>query len=152
MWGTSVSSLSPVNKWVTVIFFLLIIPPIGIYYIWEDMNYFKSKLPLIMLLFGGVSLVSAIISLTQWLPSLREHNIEYPFYISIIFVAIILFCIVNIIFAFIINNNIKVSQEVSKVYTNLAIIFLLIILVLFPIITSWVKNSIQAGIYQKIIN
>jgi hypothetical protein len=147
----SSKNLNTIDKWATIIFFLSIIPPVGVYYIWIDMQYFQKRLPAIMLLYGGLYLFFAYISLTQWLPSLQSLNIVCGSYTRLIFVLVILFSIINIVLAFIINAKFKSLQDLPQSYKNLEIVSLSILLVIFPIILFWVAFTIQSGVYQKIL-
>ncbi len=144
-------NLNTIDKWATVIFFLSIIPPIGVYYLWKDIQYFQKRLPSIMLLYGGIYLVFAYICLTQWFPDLQRLKIDYPSYSSLIFIFVIISSIVNIVLAFIISAKSKLLQELPQNYKNLEIISLSVLLVIFPIILFWLAFTIQSGVYQKIL-
>lgn len=148
----NITDLSPFNKWVTIIFFLTIIPPLGIYYIWKDIEYFKKYLPSILLLYGGSYFVFATIALTQWLPAMKEDAIRnsiLPTYTKIGIVLIILFSLFCIVLSFLASSKIKSFQTLPQSYINIILVSLFMLLVIVPLLIIYHGSLMYKEIFRQ---
>ncbi|MCK4891225.1 MAG: hypothetical protein KAS78_01020 [Candidatus Pacebacteria bacterium] len=145
-----VTKQNKTDKWVTVILFLIIFPPIGLYYIWKDLEYFKKYLPTILLFCGGFYFVGTIIALTQWVPAMKDSKLNLlSDHFVIIIVFMILFSLFSIILSFRVSSIVKYKQDLPQIYTNIIKVCLIVILIIFPIIWMINKSYMNKKIFNK---
>ena len=146
------------SKWLIAILLLLFIPPLGLYYIWKEKQFFYKKFHLVLWISGGWILTLSLIILTIWLPDAKknfedmgmEKGLSIISYLDIILPIIILFSILQIIFGFAFNGKINSSSAFPKKYITVAMIFLFVTLVVVPIIIISVSMSANMSFYEAL--
>lgn len=153
--NTGLPNQNNVSKWIVAILLIIFIPPLGAYYIWKEKQVFSKKIHLLILFFGVWTLVSSLILLTIWLPTLKNSlqglGLNIPTYPSIALTFIIFLSIVQIIFAFIIDKKQTSSQPLPKNYLIVALIFLTINLILVPLVFITVKWAVSQQLYKMLL-
>jgi hypothetical protein len=139
------------SKLKTAILLFIFIPPAGVIYVCKEIKYFSKYLHLILLFFGGWSLVYSCIFL-YFLPELTNRlqslNIENPFYLSLVLYISIFLSVSKIVLAFLINKKQKALLPLPGGYTITAIILLIINNILIPIVFLAMLISVNQSMYD----
>lgn len=145
-----VTKQNKTDKWATIILFLIIFPPIGLYYIWKDLEYFKKYLPTILLFCGSFYFVGTIAALTQWVPAMKDSELNLlSDYFVVIIIFMMLFSLFSIILSFKASSIIKSTRDLPQTYTNIIKVCLIIILIVFPIVWMINKSYMNKKIFNK---
>lgn len=109
----------------------------------------EKNLSLALLIAGGFYFVSSIITLTQWIPAMKnsELNLLSDYFVAAI-IFMILFSLFSIILSFKTSSMLKKEQHLPQSYINKMKICLFTILIIFPII--WLIN--KSCMYNKMFN
>ena len=141
-------------KWIVAILLLFLAPPLGIFYIWKEMQCFYKKLHLLLWLFGGETLMFAVALSTIGLPELSRDlssfGITIPSYVNPVLILIALLSILQIVVGFIVDKKVTSSQSLSKSYQTGAMLLMLINSTLLPIIFVLISSSITQSVYSQL--
>lgn len=145
-----------ISKWIFAILLLVILPPLGVCYIWRERCFFSSKIPLFLLFFGVLTFVISLISLTTWWPSmeskLQEAGLNIPSYPVVILAVVSVFSVVQIISSFIIDKKRSISQGISKKVLAVGLAFLAINLTLIPLLFIIIRWTVSQQLYRTLIS
>lgn len=143
----------PTHRLVLYIILLFTIPPVGLYLLWRN-KACQKWFPHLLLIFGGVWLILIIAFLGQLTPVLssmiQELGIETGALSSLLYAFVIVF-ILQIVSGFLIDKKISFTFLTPKNYSMIAIIFLCIDFLVFPIAFALTSSlTIQKSLYEKL--
>ncbi len=140
-------------KWIIAILLLFLAPPIGVLYIWKEIQCFYKKLHLLLWLFGGETLMFAVILSAVWLPemsrNLSEFSVTIPPYISPVLILIAILSFLQIVTGFIVDKKVSSLQALPKSYQAGAMLLMLINSTLLPIIFVLMSFSITQSVHSQ---
>ncbi len=142
-----------IPRLVLYVILLFVIPPIGLYLLWRNKACHKW-FPHLLLISGGYWLILSIALLGQFIPILsrmiQEFGIETKTFSSVLYVFVIVF-VFQIISGFLIDKKTSFAIFTPKNYSVIAIIFLCIDFLIFPIaFGSTLGLTVQKSLYEKL--
>src|SRR3989344_5162507 len=142
-----------IPRLVLYVILLFVIPPIGLYLLWRNKVCHKW-FPHLLLISGGYWLILSIALLGQFIPILsrmiQEFGIETKTFSSVLYVFVIVF-VFQIILGFLIDKKTSFAIFTPKNYSVIAIIFLCIDFLIFPIaFGSTLGLTVQKSLYEKL--